>query len=186
MTRARSVTGWMALLMLTGAAWGQPVRTLQTGTKTSEPGYVTSLEADVPVADMEAAGQVVLERLTLLREATIAAGFTPTGKLRAVLQVSMEAPPQATVPFLVQLYIAEQPTDADLKAEWGFGLLRAEPEKVAYTYHKGSMEGAQLTFMRLWQWTMAQGLDVAGYPYMVLYGAGDKPPDLLEIQLPVK
>jgi hypothetical protein len=161
-------------------------RPVQTGTKTSEPGYVTSLSAEVPVGDVQASQQVVKDRLDLLREATLAAGFTPTGKARAVVQINMEAGPGQTVPFLLQLYIADQPTDADVKAEQDFELLPLPAEKVAYTFHRGSLEGAQLTFMRLWQWTMAKGLDVAGYPYMVLYGLGEDAPALIEVQLPVK
>ncbi|MBM3500721.1 MAG: hypothetical protein FJX74_18845 [Armatimonadetes bacterium] len=181
----RRCSGIVLLGLLAASGALAQERAVQTGIKTTEPGYVTSLETDVPVGNMQAGQQLVKERLELLGEATRAAGFTPTGKVRAVVQVSMEAGPQETVPFLLQLYIAEQPSDADLKAQWDFELAPVTAEKVAHTYHKGSLEGAQVTFMRLWQWTMAKGLDVAGYPYMVLHGLPDQPPQLIEVQLPV-
>ncbi len=182
--RTKCVLAALGLLVASGAIAQE--RPVQTNQKTTEPGYVTSLTLDVPVGDMQAAGQMVADRLALLSEATVAAGFTPTGKVRAVVQINMQAPAAATVPFLLQLYVAEQPTDADLKAEQDFELVPVEAGKVAYTYHKGPMEGAQRTFMRLWQWTMAKGLDVAGYPCMVLYGLPDQAPELVEVQLPVE
>jgi hypothetical protein len=187
MTMAGRLAGGIALVAL-GVASGAIAqeRPLQTGTKTTEPGFVTSTELDVPTGDMEQGQRAMADGLALLREATQAAGFTLTGKARAVVQFSMQGPPGDTVPFLLQLFIAEQPTDEDLKAEFDFQLLPVKAEKVAYTYHKGPLAEVQRTFMRLWQWSMAQGLDVAGYPCMVVQGISEKAPDVIEVQLPVK
>lgn len=161
-------------------------RQFRTGVKSSEPGYVTSLEVDVPVADADAAERLVSETYNLLREATLRAGFTPTGKARAVAKISTEGPLGATIRIALQLFVVEQPTDEDLKGGFDFELLHVDAEKVAYSFHKGSIRSAQATFMRLWQWTVAQGLDVNGYPCMVVYGLSDKAPDVFEVQLPVK
>jgi len=179
------VVGILALVVGT-AAWGQEAREPQTGVKTTEPGYVTSLEVDVPVNDPDQAGRVVGESFELLWDATAAAGFTPTGKARAIGQVSMDGRPGDTVRFALQLYIMEQPTAEDLNAEFDFQLLPAPAEKVAYTYHKGPLGEADQTLMRLWQWTIGQDLDVAGYPYMVVYGDTAQAPEVIEVQLPVK
>jgi hypothetical protein len=135
---------------------------------------------------MAAGERMVAEGLRSLRDATKAAGFTLTGKARAIVKFSMAGPPGDTVPFVLQLFIAEQPTDEELKAERDFQLLPVKAEEVAYTFHKGPLAEAQQTFMRLWQWTMAQGLDISGYPYMVVQGVSDQAPDVIEVQLPVK
>lgn len=182
----RRLFGLVALGVLVASGAMAQERQMQTGTKTTEPGFVTSMEVDVPVADTAQGERLVADRLALLRDASRAAGFTLTGKARAIVQFSMAGPPGETIPFVLQLFIAEQPTDAELKAERDFQLLPVKAEKVAYTFHKGPLAEAQQTFMRLWQWTMAQGLDINGYPCMVVQGISDQAPEVIEVQLPLK
>jgi len=188
MTRGQTIVSSAVLVVLAGtAAWSQAAqREMQTGVKTADTGYVTSLPVEVSLADAEQAERSVLEGFQLLRDATAAAGFTPLGKARVVAQISMQAPPQGNVSFLLQLFVIEQPTDEDLKATHDFDLLPVEAEKVAYTFHKGPVRQAQLTFMRLAQWTMANNLDFGGYPYMILHDTSGKAPEVIEVQLPVK
>ena len=103
-----------------------------------------------------------------------------------VVKVNMQGPPGAFVRLAHQLYVAEQPSKEDLTAQFDFELAAVPEQKVAYTFHKGRLEDAQRTFMRLWQWTIAQGLDVIGYPTMVVNGVTDQDPEVVEVQLPIK
>jgi hypothetical protein len=187
MDRLRVLVWALPLGALLGAtAPAQEQRSVQTGVKTSDSGYATALQVQVPAGEDEEGQRIVREGFELLRDATVAAGFTPVGKARIVVQVGMEGPPQGTLPFLLQLPIIEQPTAEDLKAEHDLQLLPLKADKVAYTYHKGPVAEVPRTFMRLAQWTIGQGLDMVGQPTMILYDISGKVPEVIEVQIPVK
>jgi hypothetical protein len=187
MTGLRVLVWALSLGALLGASgWSQGNRPVQTGVKTSDSGYATARQVLVPAGEDEEGQRIVREGFELLRDATVAAGFTPVGKARIVVQVGMEGPPQGTLPFLLELFIIDQPTPDDLKAEHDFQLLPVKAEKVAYTFHKGPVAEVERTFMRLVQWTIGQGLDMAGQPTMILYDISGKVPEVIEAQIPVK
>ena len=160
-------------------------RRTQMGVKTSDSGFATVLEIEVPIDDDEAGEKALLEAFDLLLEATKEAGFTPVGTGRITMRISFEVRPEGRVPFLLQVPIAEQPTEADREADESFDIVSIEPEKVAYTYHKGPYDEMEITLMRLVQWTIANEHDLNGHPTVIVYSTTPAT-EVAEVQIPVK
>jgi hypothetical protein len=183
-----AATGAIALLLIaiTGAAQAAG-RKAQTGVKTSDPGYVVSLDVPVPVGDLGGAGRLIRENLDLLSDAAIAEGFTPVGKGRVVIQLNLQTPPQGAITVSLQQFILEEPSEEDLQVERDFALLCVPAERVAYTYHRGTLEELQGTFVRLMQWMIGEGLDPNGFPMAIAYSIpATGLPEVYEVQMPVK
>ena len=171
---------WCAL-----SAGQEATRELQMGTKTSDSGFAAALEVEVPITDPQGAEKTLLESFDLLQEAVVQAGFTPLGTAQVVLQISFDTRPQGAVPCQLLLPIIEQPSEDDLNNEGDFAVVPVEAGKVAYTYHKGSFRELEVTFMRLFQYAVANDLEPAGYPRVIVYTPGDEA-GVAEVQLPVK
>ena len=177
------VLAGLALLAATGA--GAQERALQMGTKTSDAGYAVAVDVTIPLNDLAKAGVTFGKAFDDLATMAEAEGFTMLGPTRIVLK-SLGPTPEQTMPFQLQMMIVEQPTDEDLKAQLGFAILKLEPQKVAYTYHKGTLDQVQMSFMGLMLWLEQQGLQPAGMPWMVIYSTqGGGEPQVCEIQAPV-
>jgi len=174
----------LTILAIPFAAAQAPAREMQIGTKTSDIGYAISLAIEIPTDDIQATEGILQDNFALLKEATEAAGFTPVGPARIEVEISFENRPQGDIPAKLQLVVAEQPTDEELD-DANLNIVVLEPVKVAYTYHKGSLRDLQISFMRLGQWVLGQGLEPNGFPRIIAYAPGAEP-GVAEIQIPVK
>jgi len=175
-----------ALGMLVASGTIAQERAVQTGTKTCDAGYAVAVEVTIPLDDMEKAGETFGKAFDDLQSMAEAEGFTLLGPTRIVLR-NMGPTADGTMPFELQMLIIEQPTDADLQAQLGFAILRLEPQEVAYTYHKGTLDQIQMSFMGLINWVQETKLQLAGLPWMVMYPALDGgEPRSCEIQVPVQ
>jgi len=175
----------LAVCLQASACCQNAARRTQMGVKTSDSGFATALEIEVPIDDAEAGEKALLESFDLLLEATTEAGFTPVGTGRITMRISFEVRPEGRVPFLLQVPIVEQLTEEDWEADESFDIVRIEPEKVAYTYHKGPYEEMEITIMRLGQWTIANEHELSGYPTIIVYSTTPET-EVAEVHIPVK
>jgi hypothetical protein len=173
-----------ALLVASGALAQE--RALQMGTKTSDAGYAVGVDVTIALDDMAKAGETFEKAFDNLATMAEAEGFTMLGPTRIVLK-SMGPTADQKMPFQLQMLIIQQPTDEDLKAQLGFALVKLEPQKVAFTYHKGTLDQIQMSFMGLMTWVQQNGLQFAGLPWIVIYPTAEGgEPQVCEIQAPVQ
>jgi len=180
----------LATLMLAAAVPSQqaPEREMQTGVKTSDEVYAAVAEIQVkfgvPGQGEDAVGKAIRDLFTQVTDA----GFTPLGQIRVAVVSPLPPPADGSMALQVRIPVIEQPTEQDLQADAPLSITKLEATRVAYTYHKGSIQDVQLSFARLIQWIMAQKLEIAGAPFMIIHATPDRDPmkQVAELQIPVK
>ncbi len=186
----------LAMLVTSAVASAQaPERAIQTGVKTTDAGWATMAQVTVSLDDLPAASKIMYEAFTKLWTEALAAGLTPLGPAHVVLLSMLTAPlAGGEFSFEVQLPFIEQPTEEDLDGAGGLLIVPIEATKVAYTYHKGSTEDPQAaftalsdSFVRLYQWLMANGHEPAGPPHIIAYGTDETGGfQAAELQVPIE
>ena len=186
MTHRRAV-----LLVVVGLCGAASVVTaqekaIQIGTKTSSGGYAVTTEVVVAVDDGAKATAAFGKAIENLTNMATAEGFTLLGPARIAMK-SMGPGADGKLPTALELPIIDQPSDEDLKAQYGFGIVKLEEQKVAYTYHKGALDQLQMTMFGLLTWIGQQQLQIAGMPSITIYpDAKAAEPQVAEVQVPVK
>jgi hypothetical protein len=187
----------VALAMLLTAAPAQtPQREMQTGVKTTGPGWAAMTQITIGVDDLSKAQEAIGIAFGKVWSDVLEAGLTPLGPGQIVMMAMPAAPPGAGDEFNleVQVPFAEQPTDEDLDGAGGLLIVPIEPVSVAYTYHKVAAPEAELawqpfmdSFTRLFQWMMGRGHQPAGGPRIVFYTVGEGGlPEAAELQVPIE
>jgi len=179
MTTLRYTIGCLAVLLVLQMAVGQELgRPAQLGTKSTEPTVAVAVQVPVPLDDMGRSAELLGQAADDLTSMAVAEGLTLVGPMHIVTQ-NMAQAVDGQMTFELRLLIAEQPTEADLAADYGFSLVVSAPQKVAFTYHRGPLAELQSTTMDLIQWVMQSGLQMAGGPEFVMYSV----PELEELQV---
>ncbi len=187
--RGRVLVGAVVGLLAVGVAWAQPTgpREVQTGTKMSDLCYVAVSEVTVKAADAAKTENLVGQAIQELGTMVTDAGFSPVGTVHVAVVSPLPPPAPGDMAFQVRLPILEQPAEEDLKAGGPLTIVKLDTTKVAYTYSKGPMADTGNTFARLFEWAVANKLQIAGAPFLIIYQYNPDPmQQVVELQVPVK
>ncbi|MGQ9733171.1 MAG: hypothetical protein ACUVX8_18090 [Candidatus Zipacnadales bacterium] len=176
----------IALLLLVAGVKASPQQhAIQRAVKTSQPAYALAMEVAIPLNDMARAGEIMEQAYEDLFAVATAEGFTPLGEMQIGMPSMM--PVEGKIPFQVLLVVIEEPTAEDLAPNATPKIAKIEPQKVAYTYHKGALDQLQMTFFGLFTWIGQQGLEIIGAPRIVIHpNPSGGEPQTAELQIPVK
>jgi len=186
MTRSLNIVCTGILLAVTPALTQDIERPVQMGVKMTEPNAAVATQVSIRLDDMARSAELFEGAVGDLTSLAAAEGFTIIGPIHIVTQ-GMGQPVDGKMAFELRLLIAEQPTQEDLATDYGFTVVMAPSQKVAYTFHKGSLDQSQGTVMGLIQSTMQNGMQMTGGPQFVICPMGaDEEPQVAEIRVPVK
>ncbi len=190
------VMGAALAILLTSACAQTPQREIQTGVKTTGPGWAAMAQVTIGVDDLSKAQEAIGAAFGNVWSDVLEAGLTPLGPSHIVMMGTLLAPPRAGDEYSLEVLVpfVEQPTDEDLDGAGGLLIVPIEPVKVAYTYHK--VGGPELqpawqafmeSFTRLYLWIMGNGHQPAGGPRIVVYAVDESGlPQMGELQVPIE